>query len=94
MPCQCELLVRVTPRASTNDVSVAEDGTVKARVTAAPTDGQANAAVIVELAERLGVAKSRLDVVRGQTSRLKVVRIQGLTLEEATAKLSDTGSKR
>lgn len=46
-------------------------------VTAAPEDGRANAAVAAALAYALGVAKSRLVLVRGQTSRDKLFRLEG-----------------
>lgn len=63
----------VTPRARRNALT---DGTpIKAEVTAAPEDGKANAAVAELLARALGVAKSRLTLVRGATSRDKLFRL-------------------
>ncbi len=49
---------------------------IKAEVTAAPEDGKANAAVAELLAHALGVAKSRLVLVKGATSREKVFRLE------------------
>lgn len=69
-----EIAVRVTPRASRNAV-VAEDGAVRVYVTVVPEDGKANEAVRKLLAAALGVAKSRLVLVRGQTARDKVFRV-------------------
>ena len=66
--------VRVTPRASRNAVLL-DDGAIRVTVTTVPEDGKANAAVIKLLAKALGVAKSRLVLVRGATSRDKLFRI-------------------
>lgn len=69
-----EFAVRVTPKASRNAIRV-EEGQIRVYVTVVPEGGKANAAVIKLLAKALGVAKSRLELVRGQTSRDKVFRI-------------------
>ncbi|MFO1140463.1 MAG: DUF167 domain-containing protein [Paracoccus sp. (in: a-proteobacteria)] len=66
--------VRVTPRASRNAVLL-DDGAIRVTVTTVPEDGKANAAVVKLLAKALGVAKSRLVLVRGATSRDKVFRL-------------------
>lgn len=69
-----EFAVRVTPRASRNAV-LAEGGEIRVYVTVVPEDGKANAAVQKLLAKALGVAKSRLVLVRGGASRDKVFRL-------------------
>lgn len=69
-----EISIRVTPKASRNALVVGEEG-LRAYVTVVPEDGKANAAVVKLLAKALGVAKSRLTLVRGQTARDKVFRI-------------------
>ncbi len=69
-----EFALRVTPRASRNQLTE-EDGQLRAQVTAVPEDGRANKAVSELLAEALGVAKTRLTLVRGATSRAKVFRL-------------------
>ena len=69
-----EFAVRVTPRARRPGV-VREDGLWKIGVTAPPEDGRANAAVAEALAHALGVAKTRLTLLRGATSRDKVFRL-------------------
>lgn len=70
-----ELAVRVTPRASRNAVLL--DGEMlRVMVTVVPEDGKANAAVVKLLAKALGIAKSRLVLVRGATSRDKVFRVE------------------
>lgn len=69
-----EIAVRVTPRASRNAV-ILDGEAIRVAVTVVPEDGKANAAVVKLLAKALGVAKSRLVLVRGATSRDKLFRI-------------------
>lgn len=69
-----EIAVRVTPKASRNAI-VAEDGAIRVYVTCVPEDGKANAEVQKLLAKALGVARSRLVLVRGATARDKVFRV-------------------
>ena len=69
-----EIAVRVTPRAARTAVTL--DGeTIRVTVTVVPEDGKATAAVVKLLAKALGVAKSRLVLLRGATSRDKVFRV-------------------
>ena len=83
----CTIKVRVQPKSSRNQVDGFQDGALRVRVTAAPTEGQANAAVIAILAKTLGVSKSRLEIIRGYSSRDKVVSIDTLTEEEVQRKI-------
>ena len=70
-----DLAVRVTPKAARNDVAVTDEG-LRVSVTCVPEDGKVNAAVVKLLANALGVAKSRLTLVRGATSREKLFRLE------------------
>jgi uncharacterized protein len=72
-----EIAIRLQPRAKRDEVVGARGGAIVVRVTAPPVDGKANAALCALIARRVGVAPSRIIVVRGQTSRDKVVRIEG-----------------
>ena len=70
------LAVRITPRASKNEISeILNDGTVKIRLTAPPVEGKANEALISFLAEVIGVPKSKIEIVAGKTGRDKLVSI-------------------
>lgn len=69
-----EFALRVTPRAGRNALNRV-DGALKVQVTAVPEDGAANRAVQELLAAALGVAKSRLTLLRGATARDKVFRL-------------------
>lgn len=68
------ITVKVFPRAKKERV-VEEEGTIKVYVKAPPVDGKANKQVIDLLAGHLGMKKSRIAIVRGTTSRVKVVEI-------------------
>ncbi len=83
----CTIKVRVQPKSSRNQVDGFQDGTLRVRVTAAPTEGQANAAVIAILAKTLGVSKSRLEIIRGYSSRDKVISVDALTEQEVRRKI-------
>jgi len=76
------LAVRVTPRASRNEIfGVLNDGTVKIHLTAPPVEGQANEALLKFLSEVLGVPLSRLDIVAGKTGRDKLVSVLDMDAE-------------
>jgi len=70
------LALRVTPGARSESVELA-DGKVVVKVRVKPEDGKANAAVLNLLAGALGIAASRLHLLRGATGRDKLVRIEG-----------------
>lgn len=65
--------VRVIPRARKNQITVDEDGTVRVHTSAAPADGAANDAVIKMLAEHFKVPKTSIRIIRGATTRNKVI---------------------
>ena len=67
--------VRVIPRAKQNKITTDDDGRLRVHITAAPVDGAANDAVIKILAEYFNIPKSQIKIVRGETSRDKVVEI-------------------
>ncbi len=74
--------IRVQPKSSRDQVVGYRDGVLQLRVTAPPDKGRANAAVVALLADALGVAKSRVRIVRGQSSRDKVLTVESLTPED------------
>jgi uncharacterized protein len=73
------LSVKLQPRASTNEISGLLGGELKIKVTAPPVDAAANQALFELLAERLGCACSRIELVRGKTSRHKTLMLHGFT---------------
>jgi uncharacterized protein (TIGR00251 family) len=86
-----ELTVRLQPRARRNAIVEERDGVLRVTVAAAPVDGQANAALCKLIAKRAGVARGRVSVVRGERSRDKVVRVEGLGSAEVRAALGLAG---
>jgi len=72
------IAVHVTPKSGRDEVAGWRGGELSLRVTAAPEGGKANAAVAAVLAGALGVPKSSVRVVRGETSRHKQVEVDGV----------------
>ena len=78
------LAVRVTPRASQNEiVELLDDGTIKVRLASPPSDNEANDALIEFLADVLGVPKSQLDIVAGAAGRDKLISVVDMDVETA-----------
>ena len=66
--------IRVTPHARHNKI-VENDGVLRVYTTVAPENGRANGAVIELLSKHFDVPKSRIKIIRGETSRDKVVTV-------------------
>lgn len=81
------LAVKVQPRASKNELGPLLGGELKVKVTAPPVDSKANDALLHLLAQTLNIPRSSLQLAKGQTSRHKLVRIVGLTLDETSNRL-------
>ncbi|MGB8344158.1 MAG: DUF167 domain-containing protein [Ktedonobacteraceae bacterium] len=75
------ITVRVIPRSSKNEIAW-EQGGLKVRLTAAPVDGAANEALIRLLAKQFGLHQRAIRVVRGATSRQKVLEMDGIAPDE------------
>ncbi len=70
------LAVRVTPRASKNEiVDILGDGTVKVHLTAPPVEGKANEALIKFLSKVLEISPSQLEIVAGASGRDKLISV-------------------
>ena len=76
------LTVRVIPNASRNSIIWGEDGRLVVKLTAAPVEGRANKELGKFLGKRLGFPPSSLSVIRGRTSRDKVILVAGANPEE------------
>jgi len=87
VPGGVTLAVRVTPRAGRNEIVGAQGEALKVKLAAPPVEGAANAALCEFLADRLGVRKSAVTIIAGRTSRHKVARVEGVTTDEARARL-------
>ena len=82
------LSVKVQPRASRNEIGEPLGDELKVKVTAPPVDAAANAALLELLAEKLDCARSRIELLRGHTSRHKSVLLHGFKLVDVLTTLS------
>ena len=69
------LHIFLQPRASQNEWAGRNNGQIRLRVTTAPVDNQANRECVKFISKSLKTAKTNVKVVRGQTSRFKIVEI-------------------
>lgn len=81
------LAVKVQPRASRNEVSGVLGEELRIKVTAPPVDAAANEAVLRFLAETLQCGRNQVELVRGNTSRHKTLKLTGLNAAAVLAKL-------
>lgn len=71
--------VKVTPHARQDKVEGWKEGRLCVRLRQVPEKGKANRQLIEYLADELDIAPSRIEILSGETSRLKRLRIQGIT---------------
>jgi len=81
------LRVHVVPNAKIDKVVGEHDGAIKVKLRAPAVEGKANAALISFLAERLKVPARTIVLMRGQKSRDKVIRIDGLSEKDVRRRL-------
>jgi len=81
------LPVRAQPNAKRAGVQGERNGALKVAVTAPPEDGRANEAIVEVLRELLGVRRSEVVLLSGQTSRDKKFLVRGLTREQLLERL-------
>jgi uncharacterized protein len=71
--------VKVEPRSSRRGIAgIMENNIVKVKLTAPPVEGAANEQLIEIIAEELKVRKAQVKIIRGQSSKIKVVEITGI----------------
>ncbi len=73
--------VRVVPRASKSEIVGEIGGALKIRIASSPVDGAANTELIKLLAKKLEVSKSAVEILSGQTSKIKQLKICGGKIE-------------
>ena len=83
----CTLTVRVHPGARRNALTGLHDGALKIALTAPPSDGQANDALLALLAAEFRLPRSAVELVAGHTSRTKIVRLHGISAERLQAEI-------
>ena len=82
------LSVKLQPRASINEIGEPLGAELRIKVTAPPVDAAANEALIRLLARQIDIPRNRIELIRGHTSRHKVLKLHGLSAEALLAALS------
>jgi uncharacterized protein (TIGR00251 family) len=92
-PLGVSFAIKVHARAKKNAITGEIGGALKIALTAPPLDGRANEACIEFFADLLGVPRSSVTIISGESRRSKVVRVTGLSGEELQRRLgiSSTG---
>ena len=80
--------VKVHPRARKNAITGTMGDAVKLALTAPPVDGKANQAVIEFFADLFDIPRSSVTIASGETNRLKVVRVSGISAENVRQQLA------
>jgi uncharacterized protein len=83
--------IKVTARAPRDEIAGERDGCVLVRVRAAPEGGRANESVRRLIAARLGARTAEVELLHGERSRSKTVRVAGLTAADARRRLLGAG---
>ena len=81
------LHLKITPNASRNEITDYIDGILHVKIAAPPVKGKANRELTIFLSRVLGINKSALSIINGQTSRNKVIIVEGLKHEEVMKRL-------
>ena len=89
---ESKITLRVYPNAAKSELVGFRDGVLQVRVAAPPVRGKANQELIALLSKALAVGKSSLTIVKGHTSRSKVIAVEGLSQENVIKRLSSKPS--
>jgi uncharacterized protein (TIGR00251 family) len=81
------LAVKLQPRAAKDEIGGPLGDELRIKVTAPPVDSAANEALVRLLATTLDCGRNRIELIRGQTSRHKLVRLRGFTVDEVRKKI-------
>jgi uncharacterized protein (TIGR00251 family) len=84
------ITIRLQPASNKDEITGwMGDGTLKVKVKAKPMEGQANASLINLLSKRLQIPKSRIEIVMGDKSKQKTIRVQGFSLKDFKQKIDE-----
>lgn len=84
---KAEISVRVHPNAARSEIVGVADGVWQVKVSAPPVKGKANKELIAFLSRLLGVSKSRIAIIKGHTTRNKIIAVDGLSQEDIMKRL-------
>ena len=87
-PDGCIIVVKATPRASKSEIAGADPEWLRVRLQAPPVDGKANVELTAFFAKTFGIPKRSVEILTGDTSRLKRVKLHGITADAVTSHLS------
>jgi uncharacterized protein len=74
-----DIEAKIIPKSSRNEIIRLEGGIIKIKVTAPPVDGLANRAVIELISKGLKIPKKDIDIISGEKSKNKKIRIHGVS---------------
>lgn len=86
-PDGVSLAIKLQPRASANEIGKPLGNELRIKVTAPPVDAAANEALLRLLVETLDCPRGKVELLRGQTSRHKIVKLHGISAAHVLAKL-------
>jgi len=84
---ETKISLHVQPGAGRSEIVGVTGGIFRIRISAPAHEGKANKALIDFLSEKLDIAKSRIEIVKGQNSKDKVIAVSGLSLDEVRKRL-------
>lgn len=79
--------IKVQPRASRNQIVGEQEGILKIKLTAPPVEGEANQALVDYLAGVLSIPRRNVVLLKGESSRHKIIAIKGITKNEFLKKI-------
>lgn len=79
-----EFNVKIIPRSSRNDILGREGSVYRIKVTSPPVDGKANKTLITLLSNKIKIPKKDIQIISGEKSRNKRIRINGVSGNEIT----------
>lgn len=88
VPDGCVLTVKACPRANRTGIAGVDAEWVRVRIQAPPVDGKANAELVRFFAETFGLPKRAVEILSGDTGRLKRVKLHGVMAQDCSARLS------
>ena len=68
-----DILVKVKPGCRTEELKIISDHEWHVKIRAKPVDGEANRYLIKFLSEKLGIPKSKINIIKGETARTKII---------------------
>lgn len=87
-PTGVRVEVRVQPRSSRNLIVGEQNGALKIKLTSPPVDGAANTALVDFLASSLKISRQNINLLKGATSRNKLIEIDGISSTEFLVRLN------